>query len=206
MKQNLFSALEVALWLGFLGPGNLVATIAVVGQYADLGRSTPDSVPNCRRTDFQRESFKVFPMRNLTGEFELTVVAVTHPEGLQTTRGELTLRRNATTDSTRRIQYPVNGSSTIDLIQLGPVTLAYSPATSDTARPGVQIVYNQSQGSIVIAFGNALSSKVVTRDAGVYFDVAQVNDSAFGGTWRSGGRNPRVPYGFFCARRTQTMR
>jgi hypothetical protein len=196
-------AIGVILLLAIPRRGNQVI-VPVTEQDSYLAQSTVDTVSNCRTTGLQRGSFTIFPMRELVGEFELTVVSVKRSEGHQAARGQLTLWQNSLNDSTERIRYPVNGLSKIDLTQLGPLPLAYSPATMDPAKPGVQIVHNPSQGSIVMVFGNALSNKVVTRDAGVYFEMSEVTDSGFDGTWRSGGRNPAAPSGVFCSRRIRT--
>jgi hypothetical protein len=97
--------------------------------------------------------------------------------------------------------YPLAGSSNIRLETLGAVTVGYSPASPDPRRPGVQLIYRQSEKSYTLVFGNAMSKLGTARDAGVYFQISDWRSDGFRGRWSDGGRFAEPPSGYFCAAR-----
>ena len=96
--------------------------------------------------------------------------------------------------------FPISGSSDIDLDRLGRVSLAYSPASRDSERPGVQVVHYASRGYDLL-FGNAFSRQGSKPDAGVFFTVWSADSSLIAGYWKDGGRGTPISTGYFCAYR-----
>jgi hypothetical protein len=138
----------------------------------------------------------------LAGRYALTVVGTQGVSGDSVARGTLELWRadSAQAHNPWRAEdgraFPLAGASDIDLKRIAPVSLAYSPATRDRDRPGVQV---HRDGSMW--FGNAFG-RVFTLDAGVVFTHLQLDGRGFRGEWQEGGLrmvNGAIPAGYFCA-------
>jgi hypothetical protein len=169
-------------------------------QSADL---VADTLP-CERATQSRHAVELSRMkRQLTGDYLLTVIA-TRGGGPDTiVHGSLQLRPSSVivSPSHSAETYPLSGSANIAIERLGRVSLAYSPGTRDSIRPGVQVSHRRSDQRISLVFGNAASPLGGRTDSGVYFDVLDVSDRALLGVWRDGGRKSPLPQGYFCARR-----
>ncbi|MGH7567544.1 MAG: hypothetical protein ACREL9_01040 [Gemmatimonadales bacterium] len=180
-------------------------TLVLASQPAEA-RSTADSC----HVD-QRAAPVEIPLGSdlLSGEYRLTVVADHGFVGDTVAIGRLTMSSTGSelrTSHNKSITFPAWGWSDIDLLSLGPVTLAYGPSSRDPARPGVQAVYDSDDRSLVLVFGNAFERVGVTEDAGVFFHVHHLDGQVMRGRWEDGGlRTPR-PGGYFCASRVTAPR
>lgn len=142
------------------------------------------------------------PATSLTGTFKLVAIA----QGSKGQRSDAvgTLRLSLLDKSADSVAARVSllqGSSTIDLTRLGPVTLAHAVASVDPRSPGVQGFRHSPQEPYLLSFGNSMTSRGLADDAGVYFQVTEVTAIGFRGTWYDGGRRAPSPHGFFCAYR-----
>jgi len=138
----------------------------------------------------------------LVGRYALTVVGTQGIAGDTLVRGRLELWRADSAHAHDIVSpedgrvFPLAGASDIDLRGVAPVSLAYSPASRDRDRPGVQVLRDGT-----LWFGNAFG-RVVTLDAGVLFDRVRVDAGGFRGEWREGGLSVVdgvLPAGYFCA-------
>jgi hypothetical protein len=143
--------------------------------------------------------------RKLSGIYELTVVADKNAANVDdpAVRGRLELwptdRAHRHPPTNPEITYLLPGATDADLERLGPVSLAYSPASRDPDWPGVQVKY--SRGELSLLVGNAFGPKGAYMDAGVMFSVTVLDDAGFRGYWKDGGYLLDPPSGYFCARR-----
>jgi hypothetical protein len=150
-----------------------------------------------------RVSSITVPIETFAGDYALTAVAYA-PLGSDTiAHGMLWLRP---TDTKYRkapnpdITHPLFGASNIDLRSLGPVSLAYSPASRSRVRPGVQATYSSSKRTLKLIFG-AASGPGFYVDAGVLFNIYRIDSTGFSGGWVDGGHGSPLPGGYFCALR-----
>lgn len=141
--------------------------------------------------------------RDLVGDYILTVVAVRGAGRDSVVTGRLVLHPTSTAPQVPHspASYPLSGWSDVDLKQLGRVSLAYPASSTDPIMPGVQAIYDSMTSAYSLVFGNAISSRGVREDAGVYFDLTDVSPRGFRGTWKDGGRIAPLPQGYFCAHR-----
>jgi hypothetical protein len=161
----------------------------------------PETVRTCSRvTSARLPTQSRVRVQYLTGTFELTVIA-TGMKRDSVAIGRLRLQPGgeARQAPASTISYPLYGSSSVDLQKFGRVSLAYSPAKESVQQPGVQAMYDARTRTYSLAFGNAVSSLGVERDAGVYFASVDANEQGFRGTWSDGGRLKGAPHGYFCA-------
>jgi hypothetical protein len=97
--------------------------------------------------------------RFLPGEYTLEVV-LTSVAGRDTVaRGRMSLQKSPSRSLQKHnpsLIYPVYGWTDLDLASTARVSLAYSPASRDTLRPGVQGVYNALDSTLTLVLGNAL--------------------------------------------------
>jgi hypothetical protein len=123
--------------------------------------------------------------------------------------GELTLIKSSP-QRERALRGPAielaYGWTTADLERLGPMVLAYSPASQDPTRPGAQVLYDPRDKSAVLFLGGALTPEALTMDAGMELKVNRIDSSGFAGVWSSADSLRELLGGVFCARKSFAAR
>lgn len=140
-----------------------------------------------------------FVQESIPGRYDLTVIASRALSDTLVTGGMTLVRAESIFGPSRgsRLVFPLVGWSNLALAQLADVSLAYSPASTDERRPGVEAIYDGEGRTLTLVFGNG--GKAVSTDAGVFFRVVSVDSSEFRGLWKDGGFGRGG--GYFCARR-----
>lgn len=142
-------------------------------------------------------------LHHLVGDYRLIVVTDRRFGDDTVAEGQLSLFR---TSSERRvtqikaITVPAWGWSDIDLRRLGRVALAYPPSSRNTDRPGVEAEFDSVEQRLVLIFGNAVGRDLtVAEDAGVFFEIMDIDVRGIRGRWWDGGVRKPQPAGYFCA-------
>ncbi len=132
-----------------------------------------------------------------TGEFLLTLVATSGANQDSVASGHLALRPMPHAQQVEGSPItPIYGWTDVDLSRLATLTIADPLASRDPTRPGVLLVYNTVNRSIVLLLGGSQS-----QDAGVVLFVGYADSSGFSGQWRDGGLRLPIESGHFCAER-----
>jgi hypothetical protein len=159
----------------------------------DLGIDTSLALPRALKTRIS------LPFDRIAGSYALRAVAGHRQDSAS---GSLVLER-APRAMRGKEPYvrPFQGSSTLDLNPLGPVSLAYPASQDSSILPGVQFQYDTKTGYASLAFGAAESPRGAFMDAGVTFYLAVIDSAGMRGWWENGGRQQPHAWGYFCARR-----
>jgi hypothetical protein len=129
----------------------------------------------------------------LSGQYTVQLIAASGEKKGASAGGRLELRAQ---DSAYRsmersdgmvdttFSFPLRGTAEVDFAAVGATTPG-DPGSSDPASPGVLVI--ERPGGVMLRFGSEANRRGVRRFDGGYtvFQVQQVTDSGFAGTWRS---------------------
>lgn len=144
------------------------------------------------------------PVDWMAGDYDLVMVATSGIEGATSTSGRLHLKARTTplTVSWPERTSPVYGWMDVDLKPFGRINLAYPPSDRDPNRPGVDVIHDTRDRSLVLTLGAAGSGDVVYFDAGIMMFVHSVTNLSIAGRWQASGNVvPPLAGGYFCATR-----
>lgn len=184
-----------------------LATLSILGAsvHALQIRSDGFSGDSCRPPVSRRVIDSGHALDNLVGDYRLIVVGDRNVARDTIAVGHLSVLgavHHGPASRNRDISFPAWGWSDIDLHVIGPLSLAYQPSSQNPRRPGVQVIRNSADSTLTLVFGNAFSAEGnVAEDAGVFFDLVEVDAQGMRGRWRDGGRRTPRPTGYFCAYR-----